>query len=165
LFYNYGEEHNSRRIAEAVVKARPYTTTAQLAAVIEHAVPRPTGKARRLHGASTIHPATRVFQALRIAVNDELRAIEQTLPMAIDLLAAGGRLAVISFHSLEDRIVKQAFKLASIDCICPPEVPICVCDHHASISLITRKPIEAGVAEAAQNPRSRSAKLRVIEKL
>lgn len=165
LFYNYGEEHNSRRIAEAVVKARPYTTTAQLAAVIEQAVPRPTGKARRLHGASTIHPATRVFQALRIAVNDELRVIEKALPIALDLLAAGGRLAVISFHSLEDRIVKQAFKHASTDCICPPEVPICVCDHHATVALVTRKPIEADASEIAQNPRSRSAKLRVVEKL
>lgn len=166
LFYNYGEEQQSRRIAAAVVQGRPYETTQELAAVIEQAAPRPTGKARRLAGgAAGIHPATRVFQALRIAVNDELQVIEQTLPVAIDLLRSGGRLAVISFHSLEDRIVKTAFKHASTDCICPPEVPLCVCNHHASVRLVTRKPIEADAEESAQNPRSRSAKLRVVEKL
>lgn len=166
LFYNYGEEQQSRRIAAAVVQGRPYETTQQLAAVIEQAVPRPTGKARRLAGGAVgIHPATRIFQALRIAVNDELQVIEQTLPVAIDLLRSCGRLAVISFHSLEDRIVKTAFKLASTDCICPPEVPVCVCNHRATVRLVTRKPMEADAEESAQNPRSRSAKLRVVEKL
>jgi 16S rRNA (cytosine1402-N4)-methyltransferase len=106
-----------------------------------------------------------VFQALRIAVNDELATLEKTLPAALDLLRPGGRLAVISFHSLEDRIVKQYFRLASTDCVCPPEVPICICDHHASIRLMKRKPLIADAAEIAQNPRSRSAKLRIVEKL
>jgi 16S rRNA (cytosine1402-N4)-methyltransferase len=157
IFYQYGEERESRRLARAVVRARPYSTTQQLAAAIEHARPRRYD--------DKLHPATRVFQALRIAVNDELTAVEQTLPMAIKLLRPGGRLAVISFHSLEDRIVKDAFRLASTDCICPPKTPICVCGHHASVRLIQRKPIIASQAEAAQNPRSRSAKLRVVEKL
>src|SRR5690606_18091660 len=112
-----------------------------------------------------IHPATRAFQALRIAVNDELNVIERALPEAVDLLRSGGRLAVISFHSLEDRIVKNAFKLASTDCICPPKTPVCVCGHKASVKLLTRKPIVADEAETDRNPRSRSAKLRVVEKL
>jgi 16S rRNA (cytosine1402-N4)-methyltransferase len=128
-----------------------------LAAAIEQAQPRRKG--------DQIHPATRVFQALRIAVNDELGTLEKTLPVAIDLLRPGGRLAVISFHSLEDRIVKHTFKLASTDCICPPQVPVCVCDHYATVQLVNRKPLVADEAEVAENPRSRSAKLRVVEKL
>jgi 16S rRNA (cytosine1402-N4)-methyltransferase len=155
VFFRYGEEQASRRLARAIVAGRPYTTTRQLAAVIEQATLR----------REKIHPATRVFQALRIAVNDELGVIERTLPQAIDLLAQGGRLAVISFHSLEDRIVKQTFKLESTDCVCPPNVPVCTCGHHARVRLITRKPITATEAEIAQNPRSRSAKLRVVEKI
>jgi 16S rRNA (cytosine1402-N4)-methyltransferase len=158
LFYRYGEEPHSRRLAREVIKQRPYTTTGQFATVIEKALPRPKGK-------RTIHPATRIFQALRIAVNDELGSVQTVLPLAIDLLRSGGRLAVISFHSLEDRIVKEAFKLASTDCICPPKLPLCVCGHKASVKLLNRKPIEANQAEVAANPRSRSAKLRVIEKL
>jgi 16S rRNA (cytosine1402-N4)-methyltransferase len=158
LFYRYGEEPHSRRLAREVIKQRPYTTTGQFATVIEKALPRPKGK-------RTIHPATRIFQALRIAVNDELGSVQTVLPLAIDLLRSGGRLAVISFHSLEDRIVKEAFKLASTDCICPPKLPLCVCGHKASVKLLNRKPIEASEAEVAANPRSRSAKLRVIEKL
>ncbi|MFN8371944.1 MAG: 16S rRNA (cytosine(1402)-N(4))-methyltransferase RsmH [Anaerolineae bacterium] len=158
IFYHYGEETQSRRVAREVVRHRPYSTTTELAAVLEKALPRPKGK-------HSIHPATRVFQALRIAVNDELRTVERVLPMAIDLLKPGGRLAVISFHSLEDRIVKDAFKLASTDCICPPKVPVCVCGHKASVTLVTRKPLEASEAEVTQNPRSRSAKLRVVEKV
>ena len=157
LFYKYGEEPQGRRLAHGIVAARPYQTTLQLASTIERITPRRKG--------DKIHPATRVFQALRIAVNDELAGLERVLPKAIDLLRPGGRLVVISFHSLEDRIVKQAFKLASTDCICPPNVPICVCGHHASVSLVTRKPLIADDAEIAQNPRSRSAKLRVVEKL
>ncbi len=166
LFYNYGEDQHSRRIAAAVVQGRPYSTTRELAGVIEAALPPLTGKARRLAGGERgIHPATKVFQALRIAVNDELNVLQAALPGVIDLLNPGGRLAVISFHSLEDRIVKQAFKLASTDCICPPSVPVCVCGHRASVRLVTRKPVEADAGEIAQNPRSRSAKLRVVEKL
>lgn len=157
LFYNYGEEPQGRRVASAIVAGRPYQTTSELAAVIERAIPRRKG--------DKIHPATRTFQALRIAVNDELGVIEQVLPAAIDLLESGGRLAVISFHSLEDRLVKQAFKLASTDCICPPKTPICICGHKASVRLLTRKPMIADDGEIAANPRSRSAKLRVVEKL
>lgn len=157
IFYRYGEEPASRKLARAVVRERPYETTGQLAAVIEQVMPRLKG--------DKIHPATRVFQALRIAVNDELGNVERILPEAIALLKPGGRLAVISFHSLEDRLVKQAFRLAGTDCICPPEVPICICDHHASVRLVTRKPLTATEAEMAANPRSRSAKLRVVEKL
>jgi 16S rRNA (cytosine1402-N4)-methyltransferase len=157
IFYQYGEEHESRRLARVVVRERPYSTTQELAAAIERAKPR--------RHSDKIHPATRVFQALRIAVNDELATVEETLPVAIDLLRPGGRLAVISFHSLEDRIVKEAFRLASTDCICPPKTPICVCGHKASVRLVNRKPIIATEEEAARNPRSRSAKLRVVEKL
>src|SRR5262249_3483224 len=112
-----------------------------------------------------IHPATRTFQALRLAVNDELGALEQALPHAISLLRPGGRLAVISFHSLEDRIVKQYFRDEATDCLCPPQQPLCTCGHKASILLVNRKPIVADDAEIAANPRSRSAKLRVVEKL
>jgi 16S rRNA (cytosine1402-N4)-methyltransferase len=157
LFYQYGEEPQSRRLARAIVRQRPFTMTRQLATVIEQAIPRRRG--------NSIHPATRVFQALRIAVNRELETIGEALPQAIDLLQPGGRLAVISFHSLEDRIVKQVFKLASTDCICPPNVPVCVCGHKASVRLVNRKPIMADADEVTQNSRSRSAKLRIAEKL
>jgi 16S rRNA (cytosine1402-N4)-methyltransferase len=157
IFFRYGEERDSRRLARAIVRARPMHTTTELAAVIARASPR--------HHDDRIHPATRVFQALRIAVNDELGVLERALPVAVSLLAPGGRLAVISFHSLEDRIVKDAFRLASTDCICPPRTPICVCGHTASTRLLTKKPIVADAAEIARNPRSRSAKLRIVEKL
>lgn len=157
LFYKYGEEPHGRKIARAIVAARPFSTTQALAEAIERANPRRKG--------DKIHPATRVFQALRIAVNDELGVVESVLPKAIDLLSPGGRLAVISFHSLEDRIVKQTFKLESTDCICPPRTPVCICGHKARVRLVTRKPLVADDAEIAENPRSRSAKLRVVEKL
>lgn len=159
IFYQFGEERESRRLARVIVRNRPYETTSQLSAVIEQAVPRPPR-----HKKPGIHPATRIFQALRIAVNDELGTIAQVLPVALDLLESGGRLAVISFHSLEDRIVKQVFKQESTDCICPPKTPICICGHKASITLLNRKPIVASEIEIAHNPRSRSAKLRVVEK-
>ncbi len=155
IFYKYGEDRNSRRIANAIAKARPINTTKELAAIIEKAVPRGKG--------DKIHPATRIFQALRIAVNDELGTLERTLPLAIDLLRPGGRLAVISFHSLEDRIVKQYFKEASTEIKSPPGMVLEEKD--ATVKLISRKPITATDAEIAQNPRSRSAKLRVVEKL
>jgi 16S rRNA (cytosine1402-N4)-methyltransferase len=156
VLFQYGEERNSRRIARAIEAARPLTTTRELAEVVASAQHGPRQK---------IHPATRTFQALRIAVNDELGAVERVLPDAISLLKPGGRLAVISFHSLEDRIVKQTFKLEATDCICPPQQPVCTCDHHARVRLVTRKPIEADDAEIARNPRSRSARLRVVERL
>jgi 16S rRNA (cytosine1402-N4)-methyltransferase len=158
VFFKYGEERESRRIARAIVAARPYTTTRQLAEVIERAMPRRYTSG----GGKTIHPATRVFQALRIAVNDELRTIEVALPQAVDLLRPGGRLAVISFHSLEDRLVKQAFKEASTEIVSPPGMVLE--EKAAVVTLVTRKPIEATEAEIAHNPRSRSAKLRVVEK-
>lgn len=156
LIFRYGEEKLSRRIARAIVQARPLRTTTELANLILKAS---GGRRER------IHPATRTFQALRIAVNQELQSVEDFLPQAVQALAPGGHLAVISFHSLEDRIVKQYFRRESRDCICPPEQPVCTCGHKASIIEITRHPIEATPEEAKTNPRSRSAKLRIIEKL
>jgi 16S rRNA (cytosine1402-N4)-methyltransferase len=156
IIYEYGEDRDSRRIARAIVAARPLTSTKQLADVIEKSHRGPREK---------IHPATRTFQALRIAVNDELGALQSVLPQAINLLRSGGRLAIITFHSLEDRIVKQYFRDESTDCLCPPRQIICTCGHKASIALVNRKPIAADDSEIAQNPRSRSAKLRVAEKL
>jgi len=155
LIYRYGEERASRRIAQAIVKARPLRTTRQLAAVIEAVLPRK----------GHIHPATKTFQALRIAVNEELDRVENVLPQAVAALKSGGRLAIISFHSLEDRIVKEYFRRESRDCICPPRQPVCTCGHKAKLKEITRKPIIPGEAEIAANPRSRSAKLRIAEKL
>lgn len=155
IFFQYGEERNSRKIARAVVDARPITTTVQLAELI----------ASLNRSREKIHPATRSFQALRIAVNKELQVVEGVLPIAIKCLKSGGRLAVIAFHSLEDRIVKHYFKEASTDCICPPRLPICTCGHQASLKLVNRKPITADDAETERNPRSRSAKLRIVEKL
>ncbi|MCD4687599.1 MAG: 16S rRNA (cytosine(1402)-N(4))-methyltransferase RsmH [Anaerolineae bacterium] len=159
ILYKFGEERHSRRLARAIIAARPLHTTRQLAEVIASAQPKKRGPRPK------IHPATRTFQALRIAVNDELGTIERTLPVAISLLRPGGRLAVISFHSLEDRIVKQTFKTAATDCICPPKQPVCTCEHVAQVKLITRKPATAAPEESSGNPRSRSAKLRVIERL
>ncbi len=158
LIYRYGEERHSRRIARAIVKARPLKRTGELAQVIARVIRSGKGQKK-----AKIHPATRTFQALRIAVNDELGALERTLPQAIELLKPGGRLAVISFHSLEDRIVKQYFRQESQDCICPPEQPICTCRHKATIRIITKRPIMPSQAELDRNPRARSAKLRVVE--
>lgn len=155
LIYAYGEERLSRRIARAIVHARPLESTGQLARVIERSV----GRRGRLH------PATRTFQALRIAVNDELGALTEVLPQAVALLRPGGRLLMISFHSLEDRIVKQFMQREAQDCLCPSEVLVCQCGHKAILRLITRKPVEASPAEIDRNARSRSAKLRVAERL
>jgi 16S rRNA (cytosine1402-N4)-methyltransferase len=156
IFYKYGEERESRRIAQAIVAARPLYTTRQLAGAIEKAQRGPRDR---------VHPATRIFQALRIVVNDELGALERVLPEAIALLRPGGRLAVISFHSLEDRIVKQVFREEATDCVCPPRQPICTCGHRARLKLINRKPISPDEAEIEANPRSRSAKLRITERI
>lgn len=159
LIYRYGEEPASRIIAQAIIQNRPIHTTTQLADLIKASInPRKRRK-------QAIHPATQTFQALRIAVNDELGAVERILPLAIQALKHGGRLATLTFHSLEDRLVKQAFKLAASDCICPPKQPICTCEHKASIHLVSRKPLTASDEEVKDNPRARSAKLRVIEKL
>ena len=155
LIYRYGEERASRRIAQAIVKARPLQTTRQLAAVIEAIMPRK----------GHIHPATQTFQALRIAVNEELDRVKNVLPQAVAALKSGGRLAVISFHSLEDRIVKEYFRRESKDCLCPPKQPVCTCRHKATLKEISRKPIIPGEAEITANPRARSAKLRIVEKL
>jgi 16S rRNA (cytosine1402-N4)-methyltransferase len=155
LLVQYGEEKHSRRIAEAIVAARPLHTTAELVAVVEQVVKQ---RAR-------IHPATRTFQALRIAVNDELATLEEALPQAVDVLAPGGRLVVISFHSLEDRIVKRFMRRESRDCICPPEAPACMCDHRATLRVITRKPVRPTPEQVAANPRARSARLRVAERV
>jgi 16S rRNA (cytosine1402-N4)-methyltransferase len=154
IIFRYGEERLSRKIARAIVNNRPINSTKELADLILKHI----GKKER------IHPATRTFQALRIAVNGELESIKTVLPLAVDQLKPGGRLAVISFHSLEDRLVKEYFRRESTDCICPPRQPICTCGHKASIIEINRKPIEASEEEILANSRSRSAKLRVAEK-
>jgi len=156
LIFHYGEERRAYQVARAIVISRPVETTAQLAGIIA----RVTRGGRR-----GFHPATRTFQALRIATNKELEALEQVLPEAVKALAPGGRLAVIAFHSLEDRIVKQFFRRESQDCLCPPRQPVCTCGHRASLKEITRKPIYPEEAEIARNPRARSARLRVAEKL
>jgi 16S rRNA (cytosine1402-N4)-methyltransferase len=155
IIFRFGEEPASRRIARAIVAARPIHSTRELATVIE--------RVQHRHGPH--HPATQTFQALRIAVNSELESVENVLPMAVQTLNPGGRLAVISFHSLEDRIVKDFFRSESKDCICPPGQPICTCGHKASIKEITRRPVIPSPAEINQNSRARSAKLRVAEKL
>lgn len=161
IFYDYGEERWSARIAEFIVKERkikPVDTTFELVEIIKKAIP----KGARRHGG---HPAKRVFQALRIEVNHELDVLEDSVASMIDALRPGGRLAIITFHSLEDRIVKDAFKYAFSDCICPPESPICTCDKRRTVNIITRKPITASKEELEENPRAASAKLRIVEKL
>ena len=155
ILYRYGEERRARALARAIVRQRPLHTTSELASLI----------ARTVGQRGRIHPATRVFQALRIAVNDELGALERMLPQAVGLLVPGGRLAVIAFHSLEDRIVKEFFRREARGCVCPPEVPVCRCGHQPSVRLVARRPIQPSEAEVRRNPRSRSARLRVVEKL
>jgi 16S rRNA (cytosine1402-N4)-methyltransferase len=155
LIWRYGEEPQSRRIARAIVQTRPLRTTQELAAVVA----RSTGGRK-----GSTHPATRTFQALRIAVNGELQALEAFLPQAVEALSPGGRLAVIAFHSLEDRMVKQFFRQESRDCLCPPQQPVCTCGHKASLVEVNRRPIEASVEEVEENPRARSARLRIVEK-
>ena len=157
IIWRYGEEQQSRRIARAIVQDRPFHSTRALAEMIA----RVSGGRK----GSRTHPATKTFQALRIVVNQELQGIEEFLPQAVQALVPGGRLAVIAFHSLEDRIVKQYFRRESRDCICPPEQPVCTCGHKASITEVNRKPIEAGDEETETNPRARSARLRIVEKI
>ena len=155
IIWTYGEEIHSRHIARQIILARPLETTLQLAQVVERAVGSRRGR---------IHPATKTFQALRIAVNQELKNLELALKQAVNLLNFDGRIAVISYHSLEDRIVKQFLQREAKDCICPPETPICVCGHKARLNLINKKVIKPSPTEVEANPRSRSAKLRVAER-
>jgi 16S rRNA (cytosine1402-N4)-methyltransferase len=163
ILYRYGEERQSRRIARAIVAARPLETTRELAEVIAREVGGSGARQGRRRG--RIHPATRSFQALRIAVNDELGALEAVLPQAVELLRSGGRMVVISFHSLEDRMVKQFLRRQARDCVCPPQQPVCTCQHQATLRLVTRRPVRPDETEVAHNPRARSARLRVAEKL
>jgi 16S rRNA (cytosine1402-N4)-methyltransferase len=155
IIRTYGEESQSARIARSIVNERPIETTGQLAAIIEKAVGR----------RGRIHPATRTFQALRIAVNNELENLESALKQAVELLGYEGRLAVISYHSLEDRIVKRFMQKEARGCICPPGTPVCVCGHTPSLRLINRKVIIPADTEIRKNPRSRSAKLRAAERI
>jgi 16S rRNA (cytosine1402-N4)-methyltransferase len=157
LIWRFGEERQSRRIARAIVNGRPLRTTTDLAKAVEQAVGRRPG--------SQIHPATKTFQALRIAVNQELASLAEALPRAHGLLGFGSRLVVISYHSLEDRIVKQFIARESRDCICPPSQPVCTCGHKATLRPVTRGALTPSQEEIATNPRSRSAKLRVAERL
>ncbi|MBR3560472.1 MAG: 16S rRNA (cytosine(1402)-N(4))-methyltransferase RsmH [Oscillospiraceae bacterium] len=160
IFYEYGEERYAPQIAKAICAARerqPIETTLELAELIRGAMPAKALREKQ-------HPAKRSFQAIRIAVNDELGELEPMLDAAQKHLKPGGRLAVITFHSLEDRIVKQKLKELATGCICPPEFPVCVCGRTPKMKLVTRKPIVSGDEELAENPRARSAKLRVAEK-
>jgi len=155
IIYLYGEEPLARRLARAICRHRPLRRTQELANLVA-SVAGTRGK---------IHPATRTFQALRIAVNGELESLEIVLPQAVELLAPNGRLAVISFHSLEDRIVKQFFVRESTGCICPPKMPKCTCGHVALVERLTKKPVRPTPEETLRNPRSRSARLRVARRL
>ena len=156
IIYQYGEERRSRRIARAIVSSRPVRTTAQLAAIVTNSIGRQRGR---------IHPATRTFQAVRIAVNDELGNIHRGLEGAIDTLGADGRLAVIAYHSLEDRIVKNTLRRMASECICPPSLPYCQCEHVPTVRIINRRVIRPSREEQQANPRSRSARLRIAERL
>lgn len=161
IFLEYGEESWGKRVAEFIVEERKkykIETTFQLVEIIKMAIPK---KAR----SGGPHPARKIFQAIRIEVNDELGVLTETIDKVVDYLNIGGRIGIITFHSLEDRIVKQAFKYLSLDCICPPNVPICTCDKVSQVKVITRKPIVASGEELEHNNRSRSAKLRIAEKI
>lgn len=161
ILSEYGEERWARRIASFIVKKRkvePITRTLELVDLIKNAIP---ARYRR----EGPHPARRTFQALRIAVNDELQALQEFLWHAVPLLQVGGRLAVISFHSLEDRLVKKTFTELAQDCICPPDLPVCGCEKEAWVRILTRRPVFPTAHEVEKNPRSRSARLRVVERL
>jgi 16S rRNA (cytosine1402-N4)-methyltransferase len=157
IFRKYGEERYAKQIARAIVRQRPFERTGELVDTIKAAIPAP---ARFGDG----HPAKRVFQALRIAVNDELGSLEAALPAALEMLRPGGRLAVIAFHSLEDRMVKQFLRDKERGCTCPPDFPVCVCGHEPELRAIQRRPVRPGEAEIAANPRAASARLRAAVK-
>jgi 16S rRNA (cytosine1402-N4)-methyltransferase len=160
LFRSYGEDPNARRIAREIVRRRPLETTGELVEAIEAALP---AAVRRSFGGG--HPAKRVFQAVRIAVNGELDSLDRALPLAWDLLAPGGRLAAISFHSLEDRRVKRFFVERARGCICPPDFPVCVCGHEPEAEVLTGRPVAPTPGEVAQNPRSKSGRLRAARRI
>ena len=157
IIYRMGEEPRSRRVARSIVRSRPIGTTTELADVVASAVGR--------SGRSRIHPATKTFQAIRMYVNRELENLSRGLEQAIDVLAIGGRVAVISYHSLEDRLVKGFFRRESSDCVCPPETPVCMCDQTARVKRVTRGIVRPTPAEVQSNLRSRSAKMRVAERI
>jgi 16S rRNA (cytosine1402-N4)-methyltransferase len=159
IFWEYGEESAAKKIAKAIVRERavePITSTLHLAGIVESAAPR--------HGRPGIHPATRVFQAIRIAVNGELARLKEAAETAVERLNPGGRLAIISFHSLEDRIVKNTFLDLAGRCVCPPAFPVCKCGRRQKVKILTKKPVQPGAGEVSINPRARSAKLRAVEK-
>ncbi len=158
ILREYGEERWARRIAQFIVARRPLRTTRDLAQAVEAAIPKAAWP-------RDINVSTRTFQGLRIAVNDELGEIEAGLRAALTTLKPGGRMATISFHSLEDRLVKSFFNVESTDCICPPQQPVCTCGHRATLRLVTRRPVRPSEEEVAANPRARSARLRVAEKI
>lgn len=161
ILREYGEERMARRIARSIVTKRdttPVRTTAALAALVIQALPREAARQK-------IHPATRTFQAFRIAVNDELTGLHRAIADGMERLRPGGRLSVISFHSLEDRIVKNAFRRGEKGCLCPPDLPVCVCGRKPTLKVVNRKPIVPGKEEISDNPRSRSAKLRTAERI
>ena len=157
IIRDYGEEKLARRIAKAIVRDRPFQSTSQVATTIAEAMPA----ARRRAG----HPARRTFQAIRMAVNEELQAIEAGLDQALELVQPGGRVVAISYHSLEDRIVKRRFATGAEGCTCPPDLPVCGCGNTAELRLLTRRPVRPDEAEVDRNPRARSAKLRAAEKV
>ncbi len=162
LFRRYGEEPKAGRVARAIVETRrtaPIATAEELAALVERVLPPNPRQPRRTH------PATRVFQALRIAVNEELDALEAGLSAALDLLRPGGRLVVLSYHSLEDRIVKRFLAAERRGCVCPPEIPVCVCGRNPRLRLLTRPSLTPTAEEIAANPRARSARMRAAERL
>ena len=156
VIFHYGEERRAYQVARAILKARPIHTTRELAQVVSRVT---------RGGREGLHPATRTFQALRIAVNGELDSLESVLPQTISALRSGGRLAVIAFHSLEDRLVKQFIRRESKDCLCPPRQPACTCNHQSSLKDLTPHPVRPTAEEIQSNPRSRSARLRIAEKL
>jgi 16S rRNA (cytosine1402-N4)-methyltransferase len=158
LIRTLGEERWAARIAEFIVRRRPLRTTRDLAAAVEAAIPRGAWP-------KEIHPATRTFQAVRMAVNDELGSLERGLKAATQMLTPGGRMATICFHSLEDRLVKSHFNVESKDCLCPPQQPVCTCAHRATLRVLTKHPVRPSEEEVRHNPRSRSAKLRAAERI
>ncbi|MFC1810301.1 16S rRNA (cytosine(1402)-N(4))-methyltransferase RsmH [Patescibacteria group bacterium] len=161
IFREYGEERMARKYARIIKENLPIETTTQLAQLIERYAPRPPKKGKKVRK----HPATQVFQALRIAVNNEIESLKIALTDAINVLDSGGRLIVISYHSLEDRIVKNIIRTESKECLCPKEIPICQCNHKPQVKIITKKPIVPDEEEIEENPRARSAKMRVAEKI